>query len=128
MWLFKNCWILWQNARNLNYISQFNDSFAKKLADSKLKTKEFLSSRWVKVSETLGIVKSHKELDNFDLNSLPFPFAVKPNAWYWWKWIIVFEKDDEKWNFISNDNQIFSLEQLTNHIKDILDWFYSLSW
>lgn len=127
MWFFKNYWILGQNARNLNFISEYNDDLAKKLADSKLKTKEFLSSKWVKVSESLAVIKSHEELENFDLNSLPIPFVIKPNAWYWWKWIIVFEKRDIDGNFISNDNQIYSLEQLRHHIRDILDWFYSLS-
>lgn len=128
MWFFKNYWILGQNARNLNYIGEFNNNASKRLADSKLKTKEFLSNKWVKVSESIAIIKNHKELSNFDLNSLPLPFVVKPNAGYWWKWIIIFDKKDGEGNFISNDNQIFTLKQLKNHISDILDWFYSLSW
>ncbi len=128
MWFFKNYGILWQNARNLKYIWEFNDDLAKKLADSKLKTKEFLSNKWVKVSENLAIIKNHSELDNFDIHSLPLPFVVKPNAGYGGKWIIVFEKKDGEWNFISNDNQIYSSPQLISHIRDILDGFYSLSW
>lgn len=128
MWFFKNYGILWQNARNLKYIWEFNDDLAKKLADSKLKTKEFLSNKWVKVSENLAIIKSHSELDNFDIQSLPLPFVVKPNAGYGGKWIIVFEKKDAEGNFISNDHQIYSSVQLIGHIRDILDGFYSLSW
>lgn len=127
MWFFKNYGILWQNARNLKYIWEFNDDLAKKLADSKLKTKEFLSNKWVKVSENLAIIKSHSELDNFDIQSLPLPFVVKPNAGYGGKWIIVFEKKDAEGNFISNDHQIYSSVQLISHIRDILDGFYSLS-
>lgn len=127
MWFFKNYWILGQNARNLDYIWEFNDDLAKRLADSKLKTKEFLSSKWVRVSESIAVIKNHEELENFDLNSLQTPFVVKPNAWYWWKWIIVFEKKDWNWNFISNDNQVYTLFDLTRHIWDILDGFYSLS-
>lgn len=127
MWFFKNYWILGQNARNLNYIGEYNDDLAKKLADSKLKTKEFLSNKWVKVSENIAVLKSHKELNDFDLHSLALPFVVKPNAWYGWKWIIIFDTTDSEGNFISNDHQIFSLPQLKAHIGDILDWFYSLS-
>lgn len=127
MWFFKNYWILGQNARNLNYIGEYNDDLAKKLADSKLKTKEFLSNKWVKVSENIAVLKSHKELNDFDLHSLALPFVVKPNAWYGWKWIIIFDTTDSEGNFISNDHQIFSLHQLKAHISDILDWFYSLS-
>ncbi len=128
MWFLKNYWILWQNARNLNYIWEYNDSLSKKLRDSKIKTKEFLSSKWVKVSESIAILKTHKDLEDFDLNSLPLPFVVKPNAGYWWKWIIIFIKKDDKWNFISNDNQFFSTKDLKKHLSDILDWFFSLSW
>ncbi len=128
MWFFKNYGILGQNARNLKYIWEFNDDLAKKLADSKIKTKEFLANKWVKVSENLAIIKSHDELDNFDMNSLPLPFVVKPNAWYWWKWIIVFDKKDGAGNFISNDNQIYSPHEFIVHVREILDGFYSLSW
>lgn len=127
MWFFKNYGILGQNARNLNYIGEFNDDLAKKLADSKLKTKEFLANKWVKVSENLAIIKTHHELEDFDLHSLPLPFVVKPNAGYGGKWIIIFEKKDENENFLSNDGQVYTLEQLKEHIKDILDGFYSLS-
>lgn len=128
MWFLKNYWILWQNARNLNYIWEYNDSLSKKLRDSKIKTKEFLSSKWIRVSESIAVLKTHKELEDFDLNSLPLPFVVKPNAWYWWKWIIIFIKKDDEWNFISNDNQIFSIKDFKKHLSDILDWFFSLSW
>jgi len=127
MWFFKNYWILGQNARNLNFISKYNDDLAKSLADSKIKTKEFLSKKWVKIQESLAVIKNHKELEDFDLNSLPLPFVVKPNSGYWWKWIIVFEKKDKENNFITTDLEKYSLKNLQNHISDILDGFYSLS-
>ncbi|MGE4443708.1 MAG: tyrosine/phenylalanine carboxypeptidase domain-containing protein [Candidatus Altimarinota bacterium] len=127
MWFFKNYGILGQNARNLKYIGEFNDDLAKKLADSKIKTKEFLANKGVKVSENLAIIKSHDELDNFDMNSLPLPFVVKPNAGYGGKGIIVFDKKDGAGNFISNDNQIYSPHEFIVHVREILDGFYSLS-
>lgn len=128
MWFFKNYWILWQNARNLNYINEYNDKFAKKLADSKLKTKEFLSKKWVSVSESLYIIKNHKELDTIDFSSFEFPFVVKPNAGYWGKGILIFERKDSHWNFVTNDHQSYTLSEFKTHIWDILDGFYSLSW
>jgi len=128
MWFFKNYWILGQNARNLNFINEYNDDYAKNLADSKLKTKEFLWKKWVSVAQTLLIINNHKELDDLDLNSLEVPFVIKPNAWYWGKWILIFEIKDNDWNFITNDCQTFSLKILKEHIRDILDWFYSISW
>lgn len=127
MWPFKNYWILWQNARNLNYISKFNDELAKKLADSKLKTKEFLAHKWVNVAQTLAIIKNQNQLLDFDFSSLPFPFVVKPNAWYGGKWIVIFEKRDGEGNFISTDGEIYSPQKVFSHIQDILNGFYSLS-
>lgn len=125
---FKTYWILGQNARNLNYIKPFNNSFAKYIADSKLRTKEFLSSKWIGVPETFFIIKSHKELDNIDLGILNPPFVVKPNAWFWGKGILIFDKVDSVWNFITNDSRVFSKKDLVKHFSEILDWFYSLSW
>ncbi|MBW7954386.1 DUF1704 domain-containing protein [Candidatus Gracilibacteria bacterium] len=127
MWFLKNYGILGQNARNLNYIGEYNDSLSKKLRDSKIKTKEFLSSKGVKVSESIAVLKTHKDLEDFDLNSLPLPFVVKPNAGYGGKGIIIFIKKDDKGNFISNDNQVFSIKDLKKHLSDILDGFFSLS-
>lgn len=128
MWFFKKYWLLWQNERNLKYIGEYNDKYAKNLADSKLKTKEFLQNKWVNVSNTLLVIRDYKELQDLDLNSLETPFVLKPNSWYWWKWILVIDKKDDTWKFITNDWESYSKDKLIHHIKDILDWFYSLSW
>lgn len=125
---FKTYWILWQNARNLKYIKAYNDNIAKTLADSKLKTKDFLSKKWVSVVDTILVIKKHEELEGFELSLLSVPFVIKPNAWYGWKWIIVIDKQDSNWNYISNDNKVYSSKDLLLHFSDILDWFFSLSW
>lgn len=125
---FKTYWILWQNARNLNYIKWYNDSIAKKLADSKLKTKEFLSEKWISVAETLMVIEKHGDIREDSLSHLDLPFVVKPNSWYGWKGIIVFDKKDIDWNYISNWWKIYSKKMLKSHFSDIIDWFFSLSW
>lgn len=125
---FKTYWILWQNARNLNYIKEFNDSTSRKLADSKLKTKDFLSKKWVSVSETLLVLSNHKELDNFDISILEAPFVIKPNSWYWWKWIYVIDEITSEGNFITNSWVVLKRTFIKNHLSNILDWFFSLSW
>ncbi len=126
MWFLKNYGILWQNARN-KYILDYNDDNAKTLADSKIKTKEFLSKKWIKISESLHIIKNFEELKNFDFYALPLPFVIKPNAWYWGKGIIIIDKF-ESWFFISNDNNKYTITDLQKHSEEILSWFYSLSW
>ncbi len=128
MFFFKKYGLLWQNARNLQYIKKGNFSISRKMADSKLKTKEFLSNKWVSVPETLLIIRKHKEINKEIIEKLEVPFVVKPNNGYWWKWILVFDKKDSLWNFITNTWEVYSRERLFTHLGYILDWFFSLSW
>ncbi len=125
---FKTYWILWLNARTLDYIREYNDSSAKKLADSKLKTKDFLSAKWVSVVDTLLVVKSVKELEKLNLDDLKTPFVVKPNAWFWGKWILIVDSKDASWNFVLNNWNVLTKEEMLSHFQFILEWFFSLSW
>jgi len=125
---FKTYWLLWQNARNLNYIKEYNTKFARKLADSKLKTKDFLKSKWVDVPDTLFILTKHEEINDTIFERLKPPFVVKPNGWFWGKWILIFDSIDATWNYITNNKEIYTKKDLIRHFWDILDWFYSLSW
>lgn len=125
---FKNYWILWQNARNLLYIWWYNTKISKSLADSKLKTKEFLKLKWVNVPETLFILKEYKDLNYWLFDLLVPPFVVKPNQWFWWKWILIIVNQNNEWDYLTNNDLTFTKKQLIKHFWDILDWFYSLSW
>ena len=70
MMFFKTYGLLWQNARNLKYIKWFNTKLAKDLADSKLKTKEFLKTKDIPVPETFFILKKHEEVTDELLEKL----------------------------------------------------------
>ena len=125
---FKDYWLLGQNARNLNYIREYNTKFAKKLADSKLKTKDFLISKNIAVPKTYFVLTKWEEINDEIFDKLETPFVVKPNGGFWGKWILIIDKKDSSWNYITNDNKIFTKKALKQHFLDILDWFYSLSW
>ncbi len=125
---FKTYGLLWQNARNLKYIKGFNSKMARKLADSKLKTKEFLKSRGVPVPKTLAILKNHDQVTLERVMELDPPFVVKPNNWFGWKWIIVVDEVDASGNFVANTGDIYSPEQMKIHLLNVLDGFFSLSW
>jgi alpha-L-glutamate ligase-like protein len=56
------------------------------------------------------------------------PFVVKPNWGFWGKWILVFTEISPDWCYVTNDSKIFSKKDLLAHFRNILDWFYSLSW
>lgn len=128
MWFFKTYWILWQNARNLNYIKEYNTPLARKLADSKLWTKNFLRNKNVEVPKTLFVLTKHNEVTLELIESLIPPFVIKPNAWFWGKWIIVIDSVDATWNFISNTSEAYSSKKLLEHFLSILDGFFSISW
>lgn len=110
--LLPDFWILGINARNLKYIKKFNPKKAIRLADNKLKTKNFLSQRWIPVPQTYGIIKNRRELFNFDWNALPDEeFVIKPNKWSKGKGIMIVKKLD-------------SLEDNKESWKDFLIWRY----
>ena len=125
---FKTYGLLWQNARNLKYIKGFNSKMAKKLADSKLKTKDFLRSKWIPVPNTLAILSKYEEITDDMISKLQPPFVIKPNAGFWWKGIIVIDKLDSSWNFVSNTSQVYTGKDIHSHLLNVLDWFFSLSW
>ncbi|HRX63503.1 MAG TPA: DUF1704 domain-containing protein [Candidatus Absconditabacterales bacterium] len=72
--------ILGSNARNLSYIKKFNDKKSIRLANNKIKTKDFLSARGIPFAKNYTIIKNRKELFDIDFGKLPKKeFVVKPN-------------------------------------------------
>ncbi len=100
---------------------------ARKLADSKLKTKEFLKSRGVPVPKTLAILKNHDQVTLERVKELEAPFVVKPNNGFGWKWIIVIDQVDSSGNFVANTGDVYTPEQMKIHLFNVLDGFFSLS-
>lgn len=127
MWFFKNYGLLWQNARNLNYIKSENFDVTRRLADSKLKTKQFLLAHKVATPETLAIFTRHEEVTLEKIQELEPPFVVKPNNGYGGKWIIVFDSKGADGRFIANTWETYTPKELREHLNSILDGFFSLS-
>lgn len=123
---FKKSGILGINARNLLYIRPYNKKKAIKLADDKIKTKQFLSARGIPVPKLFAIIKDSKELEKFDFNHLPYSFVLKPNTGYGGEGIIpiIGRKDNL---YIGPGNKKFTAEDLKEHTSDVLDGRFSLS-
>ena len=118
--------ILGINARNLLYIRPYNKKKAIKMADDKIKTKQFLSARGIPVPKLFAILKETKDIEKFDFNSLPCPFVLKPNKGYGGEGIIpIIEKKDDL--YISAGTKTYTLQDLKEHIRDILDGRFSIS-
>ncbi len=125
-------WILGINARNLLYIKKFNPKKSIRLADNKLKTKEFLKQRWIPVPETFAVINNRKELFEFDRKSLPEEeFVVKPNKWSKWQWIKIVKLIENDYidreNIVLNFTKKFSIWRFFNFIdkfSNIYDFWY----
>lgn len=150
-----NFWILGLNARNLLYIKKFNPRKSIRLADNKLKTKQFLSARGIPVAQTYWVISSREQVYNFDFSALPSKtFVVKPNKWSKWEWILVvgdvwvseepkkqlFQKDNIATRFINDllskstfphtykiSGDYWSDDIFRRHLIDIVDGKYSLT-
>lgn len=127
MFFVKNYWLLGQNSRNLDYIKSDNFSFSRRIADSKLKTKEFLAKHGIPVPATLAIFKKHEQITQIAIDELEPPFVVKPNNGYGGKGILVFESKNQNGAFVSNTGDIYSPRKLKEHLHYIIDGFFSLS-
>lgn len=124
--LFSNKGVLGINARNLLYIKPYNPKKAIKLADDKIKTKQFLSARGIPVPKLYSIIKTTEELAKFDFNNLPSKFAIKPNKGFGGEGIIIIT-DKEKDEWIGANSKHYIKEDFVDHIRDILDGRFSIS-
>jgi alpha-L-glutamate ligase-like protein/uncharacterized protein (TIGR02421 family) len=123
---FSNKGLLGINARNLLYIRPYNPKKAIKLADDKIKTKQFLSARGIPVPKLYSIIRDFTELDKFDFNTLPTSFVIKPNHGFGGEGIIpIVNKRENYW--ITVDGKKITLENIKDHIRDILDGRYSIA-
>ena len=121
--------ILGMNSRNLEYIRPFNLSRAKKLADDKLLSKKVLAKNDLPVPRLIAKIKTVEELENFDWQTLPEGFALKPNRGFGGEGIIVVygKKKNRTDAWIKADRSLITIEDLKTHIRNILDGSYSLS-
>jgi alpha-L-glutamate ligase-like protein len=116
--------ILGMNARNLRYIKVKNSLEGISLADSKLKTKNFLSSRGIPFAETYVTLSSQQELKNFSLKSIASDsFVIKPNKWSGGKGILIVRR--EKGQYIIQD-EVWTEYEIQLHMIDILHGSFSL--
>lgn len=124
--IFSSKGILGINARNLLYIKPYNRKKAIKLADDKIKTKQFLAARGIPVPKLYGIIKNPDEIEKFDFNTLPQSFVIKPNHGFGGEGIIpIVSKRDQY--FITASQKVLTKQDLIDHIHDIIDGRFSIS-
>jgi alpha-L-glutamate ligase-like protein len=121
--------ILGMNARNLQFIRPNNLRRAKRLADDKLFSKSVLKKADLPVPTLIAKIKDIEDLENFDWESLPESFVLKPNRGFGGEGIIVVygKKKGLENTWIKADGSLVTSEDLKTHIRNIIDGSFSLS-
>jgi alpha-L-glutamate ligase-like protein len=120
--------LLGMNARNLGYIRPYNRKRGREIADNKLLCKRVLKKNDLGVPALIAKIRNHEELEHFDWTALPASFALKPNRGFGGEGILVVygrKKNNEAW--IKADGSTVAIEDIKNHIRNILDGSFSLS-
>ena len=119
--------VLGLNRRNQEYIRPFNPPSAKKLADDKIMTKKVLSRKGIQTPEVYKIIRSKKQLNHLDWDSLPRSFVIKPNQGTGGSGILVFygrKKGTEEW--IRPNDKTMTKKDIILHIENILEGRFSM--
>lgn len=121
--------VLGMNARNLDFIRPYNSKRAKEIADNKLLCKNVLKKNGASVSELIAKIKTVEDLEAFDWQALPASFALKPNRGFGGEGIVVVygKKKERSDAWIKADGSLITIEDLKNHIRNIIDGSFSLS-
>lgn len=121
--------LLGMNARNLEYIRQYNRKKAKRLADDKIMSKRILKKAGIPVPELIAKIKSVEELDGFNWDQLPNSFVLKPSRGFGGGGILIVygKKKNKSDTWIKADGSAITVEDIKSHVLNILDGSFSLS-
>jgi alpha-L-glutamate ligase-like protein len=121
--------ILGMNARNLRFIRPNNSKKSIRIADDKLLSKKVLKKGGIPVPKLISKIRNYEELENFNWNSLPNSFALKPTRGLGGEGIIVVygKKKNRPDAWVKADGSIITIEDFKNHIRNILEGSFSLS-
>ena len=108
--------ILGLNRRNQEYVRPYNPPSAKRIADNKILTKRVLRKEGINTPEVYKLIRTKKQLQFLDWDSLPRSFVIKPNKGTGGNGIIVFygkKKDQNIW--IRPSGQVMTQRDITLH-------------
>lgn len=120
--------ILGLNARTQLYSYRYNSSRGRKIAGSKLLTKQALKKAGVPTPALYAKFKEPIDILKFDWSGLPDSFALKPSKGLGGEGIIVVKKRAAKGvnEWISVKREKITVEDLKLHVFDILEGAYSI--
>src|SRR3989344_9683303 len=119
--------ILGLNSRSQLYSYPNNTLKGRKIARSKLMTKRVLKNAGIPIPEIYAKFNNPKDVNQFDWNSLPGAFALKPSKGLGGEGIIVIKKKSkDRVSWITTQRKKLIAEDLKLHTLDILEGAYSL--
>jgi len=117
--------VLGMNARNLHYIKPSNTKSALELAGDKILTKRFLEKHGIPTPKMIGTIENFSEFNEFNWESLPKSFVLKPAGGLEGKGIHIFYNQDKHGNWIKADGKKVDLYTIKTHVSDILEGKYT---
>lgn len=118
--------VLGMNARSRLFTGRYNSRRAKKIADSKIQTDRVLKKAGVPKPDILAKFRNLDEVYNFDWNSLPSKFALKPSRGLGGDGIIVVKKKIEDGVWMTASKRRVTTDDLKLHTVDILEGAFSM--
>lgn len=127
--------ILGLNARSRLFSYQYNKARGKSIANSKIRTKRILKKEGIAVPEIYAKFIKPQDIIDFDWQSLPSSFALKPNKGLGGEGIIVVRKRAKDLDnpskkikdvWITTQRKKVTIDDLLLHCMDILEGAYSV--
>ncbi len=118
--------ILGLNARTQLFTYKYNTRSGKNIADSKIQTSRVLKKANVAHPSILAKFKVPNDVFEFDWQTLPERFALKPSRGLGGEGIMVVKKKLKDGGWLSTQKEKVTIEDLKLHTLDILEGAYSM--
>lgn len=116
--------ILGLNDRNRTYCQW--DRKLLRIADNKLTTKMILRDNEIPTPEVYGVIRNTREIEEFDFDSLPKGFVLKPSKGLKGAGINIYYNRAKDGQFVLANRGRHSVEDIKAHIINILDGQFSM--